>query len=82
MSDLYGRTAYLNIADELWPLDPPGPATRLEDLDPEWVAGARTFAELHQLPWPPLDGVDRALERCAEAGRPAARWREEGPPMA
>lgn len=53
---------YLNIADEL-----SDPDMTIKDLSLVFVTSARKFASEHGLPFPPVNGIDIANDRCAEA---------------
>lgn len=65
-----GRDAYLNLADEMDPIGacwgcdhegvhPYDPA----EWDGEFTEAAKGFAKERGLPFPPLDGLDLAIER-------------------
>lgn len=47
-----GREAYLNLREELTPLQG-FPTATLEDFDPGWVGAAREYARKNKKAWPP-----------------------------
>lgn len=84
MSDNF--EAYFNVADEIeqtllrgLPQDQettePGGGLTLADLDPEWVAQAKQFADERNFPWPPVlwvaeeESNDRAMKAWRERSR-------------
>lgn len=60
---LWAYHDYLGVADEL-----SEPSMTLDDLDPEYVATARRFAETMGVPFP-IDSIDLADEHVREAIR-------------